>query len=55
MEERIKETSLMAKDTKGFSGSAFLHLYRCSVPLGANSEASTFINEGKCIIYIYIK
>lgn len=42
----------MIKDTKEFSDSSFLHLYRSSVAFGADSDVSIFINEGKWIIYI---
>ena len=52
LEERIMEESLMIKDTKEFSDSSFLHLYRSSVALGADSDVSIFINERKWIIYI---
>jgi len=47
------EESLMTKDTKEFSGSSFLHLYRSSVALGADSKASISINERKWIMYMY--
>lgn len=49
------EESLMIKDTKEFSDISFLHLYRSSVALGADSDVSIFINERKWIIYrVYI-